>query len=97
MSLAACLNRALSEKIAVTERGIAKKAFPRDLIGKSLVHKAIKGDLKALLFILANERHFTPPEPIVPKITRDMTPEQAAEAYAQTRRKINEQWDPEDE
>jgi hypothetical protein len=85
-NLATIFNEALNQKFEIQEKGKTRKITAREGIVRRLINEALKGNIKATAFVLAKEpeiaRHAKP----IKMITRGMTPQEAAAAYAQTLR-----------
>jgi Family of unknown function (DUF5681) len=54
-NLGTILSEALNEKIMVQEKGRSRSMPAREVIGKRIVHAAMKGDLKSINLLIAHD------------------------------------------
>ena len=73
----------LNATFEIHEKGKTRKISAREGIVKRLIHQAMKGDLKAIAYVLAIEPEITKNVEYV-KITSSMTVKEAADAYAKS-------------
>jgi len=78
----------LNRKLEIQEKGKIRVITVREAIVRRVLNEALKGNIKATAFVLAKEPEIAQHVQEVKRITSSMTPEQAAEAYAQTLREI---------
>jgi hypothetical protein len=77
---------ALSQTLKIQENGKIRSITVREAIVKRLINEALKGNIKATAFVLAKEPEIAQLTQEVKMITSNMTPQEAAEAWAQTLR-----------
>jgi Family of unknown function (DUF5681) len=83
-SLATIFHQALNQKIEIREKGKTRKITAIEGMAKQLVHQALKGDIKAVAFLLAKEPEISQAAERlnVTKIEHvKLTPEEALEFY----------------
>jgi hypothetical protein len=51
------IDRALSERVSVVERGVSKTITMRAATAKQLVTNSLKGDMRATKMVIAEQRH----------------------------------------
>jgi len=87
-SLLVFIHEQLERKIQIEERGKTRWITLREAIGRQFVNQAVKGDLKVLSLLLAKEPEIARQALPVPKITMDMSPEEASKVYFKIVRQI---------
>jgi Family of unknown function (DUF5681) len=79
-------NEALNKKIEITERGKTRKVTVREGIALRITTLALKGDTKAISLIFSKEPQIAAAveRANIPRITDDMTPKEAMDAFMRT-------------
>ena len=79
---------ALDKKIEITERGKTRKVTVREGIALRVTTLALKGDSKAISLIFSKEPQIAAAVECanIPRITKDMTPKEAMDAFVRTLR-----------
>ena len=80
-NLATLFNEVLNRKLTIQENGKTRTITGREGIVIRVFNAALKGDPKALAFILGIEPEIARKVEPMPKITRDMDANEAARAY----------------
>ena len=80
-NLVTIFNETLNEKIEIQENGKMRKISRREAIVKRVVNQAIRGDIKAMAFVLAKEPEMAREIAAEQEIPRDASPEEAMKAY----------------
>jgi Family of unknown function (DUF5681) len=82
-NLATIFYDALNEKFEIQVKGKTRKVTAREAIVWKLINEALKGSIKAAAAVLAKEPEIMQDAKPLKMITLDMTPQEAADAYAQ--------------
>ena len=72
---------ALKQRLEIQERGKIRQITALEAIVKKLINEALKGNIKAIEFLLAKEPEITRKAEPVPKITADMNAHDLANIY----------------
>jgi len=85
-NMTTCFNEALNKKIEITERGKTRKVTVREGIALRITTLALKGDTKAISLIFSKEPQIAAAveRTNIPRITDDMTPNEAMDAFMRT-------------
>ena len=75
---------ALNEKFEIRVKGKIRTITAREGIVWKLINEALNGNIKATAVVLAKEPEMARNADPLKMITRDMSPQEAAAAYAQT-------------
>lgn len=85
-NLKAVVNDALNTKVGITEGGEKRELTKIEVIMLRLTNDALRGDSRAIKMIFELAREYQSPEVVQGKeslhVTSDMTPKEAAAAYA---------------
>jgi hypothetical protein len=79
--LATILHEAMQQKIEINEKGRMRRISVWEAVVKTLRNNALKGDFKAIAFLLAQEPEIARTTEPVPKITKGMSSQEIANAY----------------
>jgi hypothetical protein len=80
-NLTTYFQEALDQTFEIQKRGKTRKVTAREAIVRNLVHLAIKGDLKAIAYVIAKEPEIAK---VYVKIRDNITAKEAAEMYEST-------------
>jgi hypothetical protein len=83
-NLATIFKEALNEKFEIRVKGKIRTITAREGIVWKLINEALNGNIKATAVVLAKEPEMARNADPLKMITRDMSPQEAAAAYAQT-------------
>ena len=97
---ATILNSLAARKIKLTEQGRVRKISAHEGLYVNFFGRALKGDFKTAEFLLnkleAVQRKQVEREgnrALAPRVTKDMTAQEASDAYAQLLKDIRENWE----
>ena len=80
-NLATIFNEVLNQKLEIQEKGRTRQISAREGIVRRVVSEALKGNLKATAFVLAKEPEIARAVVPEPKITADMSAQEASDIY----------------
>jgi hypothetical protein len=86
--LATILNEAMQQKIEIQEKGRTRRISVWEAVVKTLRNNALKGDFKAIAFLLAQEPEITRIAEPIPRITAGMTAQEAANVYLRVVKRV---------
>jgi len=75
------LNDALNQTLEIQDRGKIRKITAREGVAKRLVNEALRGNLRAIAFLLAKEPEIVRSLRSAPTITPGMSVQEAAAAW----------------
>jgi hypothetical protein len=79
--LATILNEAMQQKLEIQEKGRTRQISVWEAVVKTLRNNALKGDFKAIAFLLAQEPEIARTTEPIPKISADMSAQEAMNVY----------------
>jgi hypothetical protein len=71
----------MQQKIEINEKGRLRRISVWEAVVKTLRNNALKGDFKAIAFLLAQEPEIARITEPIPKITTGMSPQEVANVY----------------
>jgi len=83
-------SEALNQKVEIRENGKLRKITVAEGIVKRVVNNALKGDIKATAFLLAKEPEIARSAKPLPKISSDMSAQEAMNVYLSVMRATRE-------
>jgi Family of unknown function (DUF5681) len=79
--LATILNEAMQQKLEIQEKGRTRRISVWEAVVRTLRNNALKGDFKAIAFLLAQEPEIARTTEPIPKISADMSAQEAMNYY----------------
>jgi hypothetical protein len=80
-NLTTIYNEAFDQKLEIQERGQVRQVTALEAMVKKLISEGLKGNIKAIEFLLAKEPEIRRKLQPMERITRDMDPNQAMKTY----------------
>jgi hypothetical protein len=80
-NLVTIFNESFKQKLEIQERGKVRQITALEAVVKKLINEALKGNIKAIEFLLAKEPEITRRAEPVPKITSDMNVHEVTDIY----------------
>jgi hypothetical protein len=87
-NLATIFYEALQQKLEIQERGRLRQVSALEAMVKRLINEALKGNIKAIEFLLAKEPEITRKAEPMERITPDMDANEAANVYLRMVRRV---------
>jgi hypothetical protein len=79
--LATILNEAMQQRLEIQEKGRTRRISVWEAVVRTLRNNALKGDFKAIAFLLAQEPEIARTTEPIPKISADMSAQEAMNYY----------------